>query len=80
MSIISNSVKTDISTITDICNHTKCKKSLDFFSVTCKCGNHYCMKHKNSFDHKCTFNYISEAKKKLEYTIPKIIPNKLEQI
>lgn len=41
------------------CQECKRKHMINF---KCRCGKILCVKHKNSEDHKCTFNYKDQPK------------------
>ena len=43
----------------------------------CKCENVYCFQHKYPEDHKCTHDYKSEQKEKLEKLLPVIVVDKV---
>ena len=43
-----------------------CNKGKGMLLLECKCGNHYCSKHRMFEAHNCTFDYKAEARKLLE--------------
>jgi hypothetical protein len=50
-----------------------CKKKLRLAQrIECKCGGLFCPLHRAICDHNCTFDYLTENKKKLERKNPKI--------
>lgn len=48
--------------------------------IKCKCNNLFCIKHKLSEDHKCTYNYKLYGREKLIENNPRIINNKIIKI
>ena len=46
------------------------------FLGKCKCQNYYCYQHKFPEDHKCTYDYKSEQKEKLEKDLPLVVADK----
>ena len=56
-----------------------CNKKF-LITVTCKCGNNYCLAHRCAENHKCSFDYKSQAKKKLEKENPVIAYAKVLKI
>ena len=63
-----------------ICNHEKCNKCINLISFTCRCGKVFCIKHKNSQNHSCTYDYKNYSKKKLEKSLIKTVKRKVEEI
>ena len=57
------------------CNHPDCKKKIDMMKFDCKCGLSFCMKHKNSFQHNCSFNY-----KNSKLSLDKVVADKVKKI
>ena len=51
------------------------KKSLTV--IICKCGNHYCLKHRYAESHECTFDYKESAKEMLNKKLYKIEADKM---
>ena len=45
--------------LTKYCNYDDCNKQLKLFehNLTCKCGKNYCLIHRLSEKHNCTFDY-----------------------
>lgn len=53
----------------NICAHPECKKKIsivDVLSSKCKCGNIYCLIHRLSERHNCTYDYNKEVDVKKE--------------
>jgi len=48
-----------------------CNKKF-LITVTCKCGNNYCLTHRYAENHKCSFDYKAQAKERLEKENPVI--------
>jgi hypothetical protein len=51
------------------------KKSLYLFQ--CKCMQKYCEKHKQPEDHMCTFDFITDYRKKLEKENIRVVVSKV---
>lgn len=63
------------------CQVESCKKKLTLTNnFGCECGNFYCIKHKFSSDHGCTFDYKNKQRHILEKTLPKIAGEKVIRI
>ena len=62
------------------CQHHKCKKTLLIFDYYCKCGKHFCLKHKDPSEHKCDFDYKAEGKKEIMKENPIVIQSKITKI
>ena len=62
------------------CQHNKCKKSLLTFDYHCKCGKHFCLKHKDPRDHSCDFDYKAQGKKDIGKDNPVIVQDKITKI
>ena len=60
----------------DVCNK-KVPISYLAFIRSCKCDKHLCSKHKFPEDHKCTYDYKSEQKEKLEKDLPLVVADKV---
>ena len=45
--------------------------------VTCRCGEKFCLKHRHSESHKCTYNYSESAKEILNKKLYKIETDKI---
>lgn len=56
---------------------TRVKSILPF---KCKCENYYCNLHKDPWEHRCSFDYISEQKEKLKCQNQKITSDKFQRI
>lgn len=54
------------------------KKSLVL--ILCKCALNTCLKCRNPFDHGCPIDYITESKKELEKSNPKISLLKMDYV
>lgn len=57
-----------------------CNRKLGLIPFTCKCGNNYCARHRHSFDHNCTFDYIGEAREKIRKENPPVVGTKINKI
>lgn len=58
-----------------------CGKKSNNLNITCKCGNTYCMKHRQPEDHKCTFDFKTfERKRLLNAATANIQPKIIESI
>lgn len=58
----------------------ECKKKVGIFGFQCKCENTYCNKHRHSFSHKCTFNWVDHDKEKLKEQVVKVMGDKVIKI
>ena len=63
-----------------ICAYNGCKKKLTIIdlSITCKCKNNYCKKHRPCEEHQCTYDFSinkEELNKKLNNM--KCVPKKI---
>ena len=52
------------------CQH--CKKKLDLFRFTCKCGKILCQTHLSPHNHDCLYDYKKEKKESIINNNPKI--------
>jgi hypothetical protein len=60
---------------------TKCKKKLSLAgTITCKCGNVFCMEHRYSFTHECTYDHTKEQQERLAKENPVVISEKVARI
>lgn len=57
-----------------------CKKLSLFTEFECRCKLKFCIKHRHSTQHNCTFDYKQEFKEKLTKENPKIEPKKIDKI
>jgi len=57
-----------------------CKKILGLCDVTCKCGKTFCLKHRHSFNHNCTYDYKLEGRKEIEEKNPRIVADKITRM
>ena len=59
-----------------------CKKKLlnEIAQYKCKCEKIFCITHKASFDHNCSFDYKLYERNKLSKNNPVIIAQKLNKI
>ena len=62
------------------CQHHNCKKSLFTFDFHCKCGKHFCLKHKDPCDHNCDFDYKAQHKKDIIKQNPVVVCEKVTKI
>jgi hypothetical protein len=58
----------------------KCKRKVGINGFLCKCNKIFCLHHRLSFEHNCTFNHIQYEKNKIEKENPKIEKEKFEKI
>ena len=47
------------------CEFTTCKKKLLLSDFACRCGNFYCLNHRLSEQHVCTYDYAGKHKNEL---------------
>ena len=63
------------------CELPSCNKKLRLTEgLVCKCGFLFCMKHRYSNEHNCTFDYTKEHQDLLSKNNPKIIGSKIVKI
>jgi predicted nucleic acid binding AN1-type Zn finger protein len=63
------------------CNLSSCNKKLTLTNnFECLCGNFYCIKHKFSLDHDCTFDYKNKQRELLQKKLIKIENEKVIKI
>lgn len=61
------------------CAHEGCRRKLGIVPFTCRCSKDFCVEHRSSDTHGCTFDYRAEHKKELLKTMstavvgPKVI-------
>ena len=55
-------------------------KKIELMSFLCKCEKNFCIKHRFSDSHDCSFNYKLEAKEQLKDANPIIAPQKVINI
>eukprot|EP00698_Gefionella_okellyi_P013069 TRINITY_DN3554_c0_g1_i1.p1 TRINITY_DN3554_c0_g1~~TRINITY_DN3554_c0_g1_i1.p1 ORF type:complete len:110 (-),score=16.19 TRINITY_DN3554_c0_g1_i1:65-394(-) len=48
----------------------KCKRSVGFTGIECRCGYVYCGKHRHAEKHDCLFDYQQQQKSQLEKANP----------
>lgn len=57
------------------CSHPECKKKIDMMKFDCRCGLSFCMKHKNSYQHNCKYDYKQQKK-----VLDKVVAEKVIKI
>jgi hypothetical protein len=63
------------------CQVPSCNKKLTLTNnFECHCKNFYCIKHKFSLDHNCTFDYKNKQRNILEKTLIKVTADKIVKI
>ncbi len=60
------------------CN--KCNKKIGLIVFDCKCKGNFCVTHRYSETHDCTFNFKPDEKNKLINENPKIVTPKVSVI
>ena len=43
-----------------------CKKRANHLDIVCKCGQKFCMEHRQPESHKCTFDFKNFGRKRLD--------------
>ncbi len=61
-----------------LCNF--CSKSAGLLPFQCRCGNHFCMKHRLPEQHSCSFDYIKAGKTQIANSNPLVQSAKLAPI
>ncbi|OQS05245.1 urease accessory protein ureG [Thraustotheca clavata] len=54
-----------------------CKGKIGLSAITCRCGYTFCTRHRYAEEHKCTFDFRRQAKRKLEEENPVVVPLKV---
>jgi len=49
-------------------------------AVLCKCGHYYCVRHRSTIDHDCSYNFKHAFKRSLEKSNPSVVGKKLDRI
>lgn len=62
------------------CAHDACKKKLQLSDPECRCKRRFCINHRMSEMHACSYDYRLEGRKQLEILNPKIVNNKFTPI
>lgn len=62
------------------CQMIDCKTKLLLSDFACQCKKFYCLKHRHSEIHMCSFDYKAASEKLLEKGLVKTIADKLERI
>lgn len=62
------------------CLYNGCKAKLGLTIITCKCGIKFCESHRHAESHECTFDYRSDAIKRLSDINVKVIGQKINYI
>lgn len=62
------------------CQNEACNTKLKLTDHMCKCKGHYCMQHRYSEAHKCTFDYKAAGRDSLGKQLTPVTGNKLERI
>jgi hypothetical protein len=57
-----------------------CQKKITLMPFLCKCGNYYCLTHRHSFNHNCTYNFIDDNIRILETKMNKVVADKVQKI
>jgi len=65
---------------TNRCAHSDCKKKLLLSDPTCRCHLRFCLAHRMSEVHACTYDYKAEGQKQLTKNLPKTEAQKFERI
>ena len=60
------------------CHH--CSKKIRGIEFDCKCNKNFCVKCRYPETHKCTFNYKTHHKIKLEKELIRVVPDKFVRI
>lgn len=62
------------------CQNEACNTKLKLTDHMCKCKGYYCMQHRYSEAHKCTFDYKAAGRDTLGKQLTSVTGNKLERI
>ena len=61
----STTTQTEVKKKTPRCAHEGCRRKLGLVPFTCRCNKDFCVEHRCSDSHSCTFDYKAEQKKEL---------------
>ena len=78
MKYICNKLKS-IKTMTKI-KCAKCAKKISLFTFTCKCERVFCINCRNSIDHDCSYDHVSDERRKLQLENQKVVGDKLIKV
>lgn len=59
----------------DICK--VCNRKLGLTPCVCKCGDHFCAKHRYSNEHNCPFDYKKMQRDLLTNSIQRVVSDKI---
>ena len=62
------------------CQQNECKKKLSLSDMPCRCEKIFCLAHRYTELHMCTFDFKEESRKRLEKQLVKAIGQKVEPI
>ena len=62
------------------CAVVGCSKSINVMAFSCRCGDVFCSKHRLPPEHRCTFDFKTMERKRLEEANPKVVSDKVEQV
>lgn len=63
------------------CEMANCKKRLELTAPGCRCKKFFCMAHRGSYDHSCSFDYRNEHTQVLLKTMSSsVIAEKLQRV
>jgi hypothetical protein len=62
------------------CEHADCNKKLMITDFACKCKQFYCVTHRFSAAHSCSFDYKGTGKEQLSKQLAEVKGNRLEKI
>ena len=60
-----NMTQTDVKKKTPRCAHEGCRRKLGLVPFTCRCTKDFCVEHRGSDAHGCTYDYKADHKKEL---------------
>jgi len=58
----------------------KCNKKTGLLGHECKCGYNFCSSHRLSSQHECTFDYKTNARKRLEEDNQQVVGSKVSKV
>ncbi len=62
------------------CDFETCKHKTTLIKFTCKCDNTYCLQHRFTDQHGCTFDHITSAREELRKRNQPVIAQKIIRI
>lgn len=62
------------------CMKEGCKKKIKFIYYKCRCNNYYCLTHRASEEHDCTYDYKKNLDREQKIKEMKCVASRIEVI